>query len=85
MFYFLTAINLFTFIIYGADKIKAEKHRRRISENTLLAVSALGGTVGAFLAMIIFRHKISKTSFVLKFGCIVLIQAVFIYLFENTF
>ncbi|BEV03417.1 MULTISPECIES: DUF1294 domain-containing protein [Chryseobacterium] len=85
MFYFLTAINLFTFIIYGADKRKAEKHRRRISENTLLAVSALGGTVGAFLAMIIFRHKISKTSFVLKFGCIVLIQAVFIYLFENTF
>ncbi|WBV53468.1 DUF1294 domain-containing protein [Chryseobacterium gambrini] len=85
MFYFLTAINLFTFIIYGADKRKAEKHRRRISENTLLAVSVLGGTVGAFLAMIIFRHKISKTSFVLKFGCIVLIQAVFIYLFENTF
>ncbi|WP_394666061.1 DUF1294 domain-containing protein [uncultured Chryseobacterium sp.] len=85
MFYFLTAINLFTFIIYGADKRKAEKHRRRISENTLLAVSVLGGTVGAFLAMIIFRHKISKTSFLLKFGCIVLIQMVFIYLFENTF
>jgi uncharacterized membrane protein YsdA (DUF1294 family) len=84
MFYFLTAINLFTFIIYGADKRKAEKHRRRISENTLLAVSFLGGTIGALLAMIIFRHKISKTSYVLKFGCIVLIQAVFIYLFENT-
>ncbi|WBX97628.1 DUF1294 domain-containing protein [Chryseobacterium gambrini] len=84
MFYFLTAINLFTFIIYGTDKIKAEKHQRRISENTLLAVSFLGGTVGALLAMIFFRHKISKTSFLLKFGLIVLLQAVFIYLFENT-
>ncbi|MBL7880221.1 MAG: DUF1294 domain-containing protein [Chryseobacterium gambrini] len=83
MFYFLTAINLFTFIIYGADKIKAEKHRRRISENTLLAVSFLGGTIGALLAMIFFRHKISKTSFLLKFGLIVLLQAVFIYLFEK--
>ncbi|NPA08717.1 MAG: DUF1294 domain-containing protein [Chlorobi bacterium] len=83
MFYFLLAINLFSFIIYRADKRKAEKHERRISEKTLLVVSFFGGTLGAFLAMVIFRHKISKTSFVLKFGCIVLIQVVFIYLFEN--
>ena len=83
MFYFLLAINFFSFIIYRADKRKAEKHERRISEKKLLAVSLFGGTLGAFLAMVIFRHKISKTSFVLKFGCIVLIQVVFIYLFEN--
>ncbi|HCR77834.1 MAG TPA: DUF1294 domain-containing protein, partial [Chryseobacterium sp.] len=79
MFYFLTAINLFTFIIYGADKRKAEKHRRRISENALLAISFLGGTVGALLAMIFFRHKIAKTSFLLQFGSVVLIPAGFIY------
>ncbi|MDN4013411.1 DUF1294 domain-containing protein [Chryseobacterium gambrini] len=85
MFYFLLAINFFSFIIYRADKRKAEKHERRISEKKLLAVSFFGGTLGAFLAMVIFRHKISKTSFVLKFGCIVLIQVVFIYLFENAF
>ncbi|WP_375181220.1 DUF1294 domain-containing protein [Chryseobacterium sp.] len=85
MFYFLLVINFFSFIIYRADKRKAEKHERRISEKNLLAVSFFGGTLGAFLAMVIFRHKISKTSFVLKFGCIVLIQVVFIYLFENAF
>jgi uncharacterized membrane protein YsdA (DUF1294 family) len=85
MFYLLAIVNLITFIIFGLDKRKAIKHQRRISENTLLGVSFLGGTIGAILAMLIFRHKISKKSFLLKFGLIVLIQGVLIYFFQFFF
>ncbi|MDQ0593943.1 uncharacterized membrane protein YsdA (DUF1294 family) [Chryseobacterium ginsenosidimutans] len=61
------------------------KHQRRISENTLLGVSFLGGTIGALLGMLLFRHKISKRSFLLKFGLIVLIQVGLLYFFQKYF
>ncbi|AZA85546.1 DUF1294 domain-containing protein [Chryseobacterium shandongense] len=79
MFYGIAVISIVTFIIFGIDKRKAVKHQRRIPESTLLSLTFLGGTIGALLGMLIFRHKISKRSFLLKFGLIVLIQAVFMY------
>jgi len=85
MFYAIAFISIITFIIFGFDKRKAVKHQRRISENTLLTATFFGGTVGALLGMLIFRHKISKRSFLLKFALIVLIQALFIcFSFLNT-
>ncbi|AZA57297.1 MULTISPECIES: DUF1294 domain-containing protein [Chryseobacterium] len=79
MFYGISVISIITFIIFGIDKRKAVKHQRRIPEATLLSLTFLGGTVGALLGILIFRHKISKRSFLLKFVLIVLIQAVFMY------
>jgi uncharacterized membrane protein YsdA (DUF1294 family) len=85
MFYFALLTNIFSFILFGIDKRKAIKHQRRISEFTLLSVTFLGGTVGALLGMAVFRHKISKRNFLLKFGFLVLIQIAFFYLIRNTF
>ncbi|SIQ58279.1 Uncharacterized membrane protein YsdA, DUF1294 family [Chryseobacterium sp. RU37D] len=83
MAYFIIIINFIAFIIFGVDKKRAEKHQRRISENILLSVSFLGGTIGAVLGMTIFRHKISKTSFLLRFGLVVLIQIALFYFFRK--
>jgi len=85
MFYAIAVISIITFIIFGIDKRKAVKHQQRIPEATLLSLTFLGGTVGALLGMLIFRHKISKTSFLLKFGLIVWIQAVFMYYLSDFF
>ncbi|WP_259132297.1 DUF1294 domain-containing protein [Chryseobacterium ginsenosidimutans] len=85
MTYLLLIINIISFIIFGIDKQKAVKHKRRISELNLLILTFLGGTIGAILAMLFFRHKISKTSFLLKFGLIVLIQTALIYFFQKYF
>lgn len=83
MFYLLLITNLITFATFAIDKWKAVKHKRRISELFLLALTFLGGTVGAVLAMLIFRHKISKKSFLLKFVLIVSIQLIIIYFFQK--
>jgi uncharacterized membrane protein YsdA (DUF1294 family) len=80
MIYFLLIINLFTFIAFGWDKRLSIKHKRRIPESTLLGLTFIGGTVGAALGMIIFRHKISKKYFLLKFIGMILVQALCIYL-----
>jgi uncharacterized membrane protein YsdA (DUF1294 family) len=73
--YFLL-INSIAFILAGYDKYLAINHKRRISENTLFGLAAIGGPVGLLLAMIIFRHKTSKPSFILKFSGIVFIQII---------
>ena len=75
----LIFINIVCFAIFGLDKRKAVKHQQRISEKTLLIFTFFGGTIGAVSGMLVFRHKISKKSFLLKWGLVVLIQSVIIY------
>ncbi|NML57503.1 DUF1294 domain-containing protein [Chryseobacterium cheonjiense] len=83
MFYAIALISIITFIIFGIDKRKAVKHQRRIPENTLLILAFFGGTIGALLGMLVFRHKISKRSFLLKFSGIVVIQVMLVYLYKK--
>ena len=64
LLYYLLAVNLLTFLVYGLDKWKAvrngqrsKRSSRRIPEATLLLLAALGGSPAALLAMYLFRHK----------------------------
>ncbi|WP_316634780.1 DUF1294 domain-containing protein [uncultured Flavobacterium sp.] len=77
----LLFINIIVFILAGYDKNQARKNKRRIPENTLFFFEAIGGTIGLLLAMLFFKHKTSKTSFIVKFSLIFFIQAVLIYLY----
>lgn len=54
---YLIIINIFAFVIYAVDKIKAKHHKWRISEKALLVSSLVGGFVGGIFAMKVFRHK----------------------------
>ncbi|KIO50727.1 DUF1294 domain-containing protein [Flavobacterium hibernum] len=79
LLYFLF-VNIIVFFLAGYDKYQARKNKQRIPENTLFFLEAIGGTVGLLLAMLLFRHKTSKTSFIVKFTLIFLIQIVLVYL-----
>ena len=50
-------LSVITFFMYGVDKFKAQRGKWRISEKALLVSSFIGGSVGGFLAMQLFRHK----------------------------
>ena len=65
LLYYLLGINLVTFIIYGIDKMKAIKNRRRVKESFLFTLVMLGGFAGAFLGMFSFHHKTRKFIFYL--------------------
>lgn len=56
LLYYLV-MSVLAIILYGADKYKAKKKRRRVRESVLLSISLLGGAAGALLAMNRFRHK----------------------------
>ena len=55
--------NLIVFVLYGADKHKARKQGRRISEKALLIIAFFMGGVGAVLGMAFFRHKTKHWKF----------------------
>jgi len=62
---YLSLINLITFILYWADKIKARRNSRRVPEKTLHLFALVGGVWGAITAMLLVRHKTKKKSFFL--------------------
>ena len=73
-FYCLLVINILTFLIYGLDKLLAKLHSWRVPEITLLFLAAIGGTVGAYLAMQCFRHKTLHWKFKLGVPALFILQ-----------
>ena len=59
----LLVINAITLFFFMFDKIFAMKDKWRVKEKTLILLGLFGGSLGALLAMILFRHKIRKPKF----------------------
>lgn len=81
---YLLAVNLVAVILTIYDKKCAQRGRWRVSETTLLSVSAFGGAVGMYITMRRIRHKTQKKKFMLGIPVIFLSElaaAVFIYFF----
>ena len=57
LYIYLLVINVVAFCLYGLDKWKAKHNRWRISEATLILSAVIGGSLGAFCGMNLFRHK----------------------------
>ena len=71
---YLLAVNLAAFLVFGWDKLMAKLEKRRIPERTLFLLAGVGGSVGAWLGMQIFRHKTKHTSFVVGIPAILVAQ-----------
>lgn len=80
LIYYLMFINIVTFFVYGIDKVKAKKNKRRISEATLLMLAVVGGTIGALLAMKVWHHKTMHKKFKYGLPLMLLVQIVLIFL-----
>ena len=61
--YYLAAINVITFIVYGIDKLKAKKGKWRIPESTLLLLAIVGGSIGAWCGVKVWHHKTMHKKF----------------------
>lgn len=63
------------------DKQKAKRHKWRISENTLILISILGGSIGSIIGMQLFRHKTKHMKFKLGLPIILIIQIILLCIF----
>lgn len=81
--YYLLAVNIATFLLYGIDKYKAKKGKRRISEATLLTMAAIGGSIGAWAGMRLWHHKTMHKKF--KHGIpVIMIMQVYLVVYLHT-
>ena len=74
LFYYLGLVNLLGFVLMAADKSKARNNKWRISERTLILTAAAGGSVGALLGMLAFRHKTKHPKFTAGIPVILILQ-----------
>lgn len=64
--WYLAIINALTIAVYGWDKLCAIRKWWRVPEIALLGAAAIGGSVGALVAMKLFHHKTLHLKF--KYG-----------------
>ena len=82
--YYLFAINIVSFFLYGIDKYKAKKNKWRISEATLLMIAVIGGSIGAWVGMRLWHHKTMHKKFKYGIPVIIIFQvALAVYLLTN--
>ena len=69
-------VNVVTMLAYGYDKHLARIGGQRVPEMTLHVLAAIGGTPGAFVGQLLFRHKTRDRWFRLVFFAIAAVQVV---------
>lgn len=72
---YLLIINAVAFALMRIDKQKAKKDKYRIPESTLMGCAVIGGSIGAWLGMQVFRHKTRHKKFTLGIPFVMGIQA----------
>lgn len=81
---YLVIMNIIGIIIMKIDKAKAQKQKWRIKESTLFLISAIGGSLGTWAGMYLFRHKTKHWYFVIGMPLIFFIHVgLMFYLFSK--
>lgn len=73
---YLAVINVIGFLSMGIDKAKAKKGAWRVPEKTLFLFPILGGGLGSWIGMYVFRHKTKHWYFVIGIPAIFIIELV---------
>ncbi len=71
---YLIVINIIGIIIMASDKSKAKHHAFRIPERVLFFVAIIGGSIGTWAGMYMFRHKTKHWYFVVGMPAILALQ-----------
>ena len=77
---YLLTVNAIGFLLMLGDKRMAQKKLWRIPEATLMAVAAIGGSIGSLIGMYTFRHKTKHMKFTLGIPAILALQVAAFFL-----
>ena len=82
---YIFIVNITTLLMFGLDKWKAKNNKWRIPESTLLILSLVGGSIGAFCGIRLFHHKTLHKRFYIGVPLILLLQILVIAYFTLKF
>ena len=81
---YLVIMNIVGVAVMGIDKSKAKRGAWRIKEVTLFLVSLIGGSIGTWAGMYIFRHNTKHIYFVIGMPLILILHiALAVFLFNK--
>lgn len=83
--YYFILLNFLGFFLMYIDKEKSKKGKWRIKESTLLTTALIGGSIGSYLGMKIFRHKTKHAKFKFGIPLIIIIQLLILLYWGNTY
>ncbi len=73
---YLLSLSGLALLLYGWDKHQAMRRGARVPEAVLFAAAVLGGSPGALLGMMLFRHKTRKPLFAVGVPVTLLAQVI---------
>ena len=73
-FIYVVIINIIGLLMMKIDKWKAKKNVWRIPEKAFFIVSLIGGSIGTWSGMYMFRHKTKHWYFVIGMPLILILQ-----------
>lgn len=76
LFLYLFVINIIGLAVMGIDKHRAKTNSWRIPEKTLFFISIIGGSLGTYVGMELFRHKTKHKKFTLGMPAILLAHGI---------
>lgn len=77
----IVLLSLWAFAAMGFDKRQARRKSKRIPEKNLWLLAIIGGGIGAYLGMLMFRHKTRHTNFRVGFLMLAIVYgALILYL-----
>lgn len=71
---YLAVISLSAVLLTISDKLRAAKHKRRISEATLFLVALFGGAAAEYITMRCIRHKTLHKKFMIGLPLILVLH-----------
>ena len=81
LLYIVIFWNVAVLLLYGLDKYKSVRKKRRIQEKTLLQCAFFMGGAGAIFGMVLFHHKTAKKKFTLLVPLAILVNAILVISF----
>ena len=71
---YLILVNAAGLILMGWDKFMSKISKKRIPEKSLFLTAVIGGSIGIWLGMGVFRHKTRHTKFIYGIPLIFILQ-----------
>ncbi|WP_197046751.1 DUF1294 domain-containing protein [Oceanobacillus salinisoli] len=76
---YILGVNIIGLFMMRIDKQKAIRQQFRIPERTFWIIALLGGAIGTYLGMKVFRHKTKHPSFVIGLPIVIILNLIFFY------
>jgi len=72
-------INMIAFVMVGRDKRKSQKNKWRTPESSFFVIGLLGGAIGVYLGMQLFRHKTKHRKFTVGIPLLIILNCLYVY------